>query len=299
MTSRYVVTGASGFVGSALVLHAPARVQALRLGVDDWRERVRATDFSGAVVLHLAARVHRAGDGSEADYERDNVQKSIELARAAVAGGARRLVFLSSVKVNGEESAAHAFGPDDRPAPADAYARSKWAAEQALRRIGLETGLEVTVVRSPLVYGAGAKGNLRALMRLADTRWALPFAAIRNRRSFIHVDDLARLLLACADAPSGGGSLFFAAHPAPASTPDVVGTMRRCLARPTRMFAMPPAFLEALAFPFGQMQRVRRLTRSLEVDPTAATVDLGWGAVVSLDAAIEGMVAAYRGASLA
>jgi nucleoside-diphosphate-sugar epimerase len=290
---RIVITGSSGFVGRVLVALLGARVQALRFGRDDWAEDVARADFRDATVFHLAARVH--DDSSPADaFMRDNVEKTRALAKAARAGGARRLVFLSTVKVNGEETGSRAFTSADSPDPRDAYGRSKWQAEQVIAAI---EGLEAVIVRSPLVYGSEAKGNLRSLLRLADTSWPLPLAGIRNRRSFIHVDDLARLLVECATNSQASGRTLLAAHRDPFSTAELVGELRRCLGRPARLFSAPVAALEVAATLAGAGEKMRRMTRSLEVDCDETRRLLGWTAQISLRTAIEDMVRAYREAS--
>lgn len=295
MTRRFVVTGASGFVGGALRLHLPASARPLRLSGEDWRANIDACDFEGSTVIHLAARVHGKG-GTDADYEHDNVEKTRELAKRAARAGAARLVFLSTIKVNGEETRGGPFRREDAPAPRDAYARSKWAAEQALAAIARESALEVSVIRPPLVYGPGAKGNLAALLRLCDTPWPLPFAALDNRRSFIQVDDLARLIARCADAPNTGGATYLAAHKQALSSAMLVALVRRALGRAPRLFTMPRGFLEGLGAMVGQGERARSLTRSLEIDAGATEAELGWSAQVSPQSAIEEMVAAYRAA---
>ena len=287
---RALVSGASGFVGSALVAHLEAREGRLRMADPDWLDQLGHTDFSGATVFHLAARVHSPA-GDEADFMRDNVEKTAALARAAAQGGARRLVFLSSVKVNGEESRERPFRRVDPPAPEDAYARSKARAEEELSRV---EGLEIVVVRSPLVYGAGVKGNLLALMHLADSPWPLPFAAIGNRRSFVHVDDLARLLIDCASNPDAAGRLYFAAHSESVSTVRLVTAMRDALRREPRLFGLSPRVLEIAAALAGAGERMRRLTRSLEVDPGDASRELEWSAQIGFASAVDDMVNAYR-----
>lgn len=288
---RALVSGASGFVGRALVAHLEATATPIRLAGDDWLEQVRSAEFRGATVFHLAARAHTDGSGSEAEYVRDNVEKTRLLAQAAAAGGARRFVFLSSVKVNGEETRHRPFRPGDTPAPQDAYGRSKTQAEKSLESIH---ALEFAIVRAPLVYGPAVKGNLLALLRLADSPWPLPFAAIDNRRSFVHVDDLARLLIACATAPRAAGGTFFAAHSRVASTSQLVAAMRRQLGRPARLFPVAPALLEGAAALAGQRPRMQRLTRSLEVDAGETTEKLGWTAQIGFDSAVEDTVRAYR-----
>ena len=293
MFERALVSGAGGFVGAALVAHLEVSQSRLRLGAPDWMEQVESTDFRGATVFHLAARVH-ADDDDDPAFLRDNVHKTLEFARAARRGGARRFVFLSSVKVNGEESPGRPFVRSDPPHPQDAYARSKQQAEAALATVD---GLDWVVVRSPLVYGANVKGNLLSLLRLADSPWPLPFGALDNRRSFVHVDDLARLLIDAAANDTAVGRTYLAAHHDSISTRALVSTMRGAMSRPARLISLPARVLESAAALAGQEQRMQRLTRSLQVDPGDAERELGWTAQIGFGNALEDMVRAYRQAA--
>lgn len=279
-----LVTGASGFVGSALVARL-GRCATLAMARHDWREAASAHDFRGATVIHLAARVHDP-DADPAAFAADNVEKTRALAEMAAAGGAVRLVYASTVKVFGEESGARPFRESDAARPEDAYARSKWRAEEALREVAARTGLQVVVVRIPLTYGPGVAGNFAALVRLADTGWWLPLDAIANRRSLVHIGDLVEALILAAAHPDAAGRTLLAAHPQPVSTPRLVEAIRSAVGRPRRLFAAPPALLEAGASLVGQGARVRRLTRSLEVDASAFMRDLGWNPRVGLDAGL-------------
>jgi nucleoside-diphosphate-sugar epimerase len=288
---RAVISGASGFVGRSLASLVEGATLQVHLGEPDWMDQVRAADYSGATVFHLAARVHGEGPGTEAAYRHDNVVKTRAFAQAAASGGARRFVFLSTVKVNGEETSQRPFRSDDLPAPEDAYGRTKWEAEKSLAGI---PGMEFAIVRSPLVYGAGVKGNLLALLRLADSAVPLPFGAIENRRSFIHVDDLARLLVECGTHPAAAGRVVMAAHPDRASTARLISVMREFLGVPRRLVHVPRFLLESGAFLAGQRPRMRRLTRSLEVDATETQRVLGWIAQISFETGVEDMVRTYR-----
>ncbi|MBK6980291.1 MAG: NAD-dependent epimerase/dehydratase family protein [Betaproteobacteria bacterium] len=180
--------------------------------------------------------------------------------------------------------------------PADPYALSKWRAEEALREIAARTGLPVTIVRIPLTYGPGVGGNFRALVRLADSGAWLPFATLRNRRSFVHVDDLAQALLLAATHPRAPGRAYLAAHPVPVATVDLVRTLRAALGRPARLFASPAFLLESTATLVGMGDRMRRLTRPLEADPQALMDELGWSPRVDIATGIPGTVAAFRAA---
>ncbi|HXF79568.1 MAG TPA: NAD-dependent epimerase/dehydratase family protein [Usitatibacter sp.] len=289
---KTLLTGATGFVGRALAAHLGQPFEALHLGDSDWQSHLAAADLRGATIFHLAARVHEAAATRE-QFEADNVAKTVALANAAAAAGARRLVFVSTIKVNGEETAGKAFTARDEPRPQGPYAESKWRAEQAL---AATPGLEWVIVRSPLVYGAGVGGNLRELLRMADSPWPLPFACCHNRRSFVHVDDLARLLVECSTHPSAAGATFVAAHPEPVSTSRLLATLRRQLPRRERLFCIPARVLQGAAGVAGLGARMARLTRSLEVDPAATSAALGWNAQVDLEHAAADMVHAYQGA---
>lgn len=292
--ARHVLTGASGFVGSALAarLGAPLR---LGFAARDWRESLARLDLRGATVFHLAARVHeQPGESGEQAFEADNVAKTLALGEAAAAAGAARLVFASTVKVLGEETTGAPWTPRTPPNPRDAYARSKWRAEEGLRAIARRSGLPCVVVRFPLVYGPGVAGNFRALLRLADRGLWLPFDAVANRRSLLHIDDAVDALLAAATHEAAPGCTFVASHPDPVSTPALIESLRRHLARPRRLFALPAFLLESGAALLGQSERMRRLTRSLEVDPSDLATRLGWTARVALEDGVRGTVMAFR-----
>ena len=289
---KAIITGASGFVGRALARRLPSAA-ALHLGSPDWRAAIAAADLESATVFHLAARAHRPGD-SEERLMHDNRDKSAALGEAAAAKGAERLVFLSSIKVNGEESRGRPFREGDPEAPADAYARSKRAAEEALAEIGARRGLALVVIRAPLVIGEGARGNLQALMRIADTAWPLPFGALENRRTFVHVADLAGLLAVAGTAAQARGRVFLAGHADAVSTSRLVSVMRAAWGRPARLVPVSARALERLAAVGGAAARMRRLTRSLEVDAGEAQRVLGWSAAVPMDEAIAAMARAFR-----
>jgi nucleoside-diphosphate-sugar epimerase len=289
-----IVTGASGFVGRVLCAALPDAQRTLSQGSVGWEQAIGAAPLAGATIFHLAARVHEQGEPDAAAFEHDNVQKTRLLAEQAVRQRARRIVFMSTVKVNGEETGLTPFAPGDAPDPQDAYARSKLEAERVLAGIAGASGVEWVVVRSPLVFGSAAKANLESILRLADTPWPLPFAAIDNRRSFIHASDLARILLACGEHAGAPGRTFLAAHPEPFSTPQLVASLRRSLGRPERLFAVSRGLLEAAGRVAGQHERVRRLTRSLEVDGSLASESLGWKAAIGLEDAAAEMARSWR-----
>jgi nucleoside-diphosphate-sugar epimerase len=279
-------------VGTAFVARANG-CDRLRLSGEAWREAIAAAHLRDAVVVHLAARVHEPG-GRAGDFDRDNVGKTVALAEAAASAGAARFVFASTVKVHGEETQGSAFRADSPAAPADAYARSKWKAEESLRAISARTGMPLVVVRFPLAYGPGVAGNFRALLRLADSGTWLPLAAIENRRSLVHVRDLAEALLIASTHRAAPGRAFIAAHPEAVSTPGLVAAVRAALGRPSRLFRFPPALLEAGASVLGLGSAMRRLTRSLEADPGPLVSELGWQPRLPLPAGLVDTVGHWR-----
>ena len=285
---RAVVTGAAGFIGTELVRRLDS-VSRLSLAAPDWSEAITRVDFRDAVVFHLAARVHQRS-GDRAAWHRDNVEKTEALALSAARGGARRLVFASTIKVHGEETTGRPFTPRDQLRPMDEYARSKAIAEDRLRAIEAREGMGVVIVRAPLVYGRDVKGNLAEVRRVCATSWPLPLAAIRNRRSWVHRDDLCDLLVDCASHPSAPGRAFIAAGGEPFSTPQLFGGLRRCLGHSPRLFAVPPAVLELAGRVAGKRDAVHRLTRSLEGDGSDCAA-VGWKPRVSFDAALEDLAA--------
>lgn len=280
-----VLTGAAGFVGAALAARLPGH-QRLPLGHSAWRDAIERTSFRGRVVIHLAGRAHDPS-ATAAQFQQDNVEKTARLAAAAAAGGAERFVFLSTIKVHGEETRERPYCPDAVAAPKDPYATSKWLAEEALRDLSVRSGMPWVVVRAPLVYGRRARGNFRALVRIADTPLWLPFASIHNRRSLVHVEDLADALVAAASRPEAIGKAFLAAHPSPVSTPELVAALRAARGRPARMIAVPPAALEAAASLVGRARWIQRLTRSLEADSSSLQRLLGWAPRHALSAGLE------------
>ena len=242
----------------------------------EWRDAL--SDVS--VVIHLAARVHhmreRDGDPLGA-YRHTNVAGTLRLAREAQACGVRRLVFVSSIKVNGERTApGRPFRSGDPARPLDPYGVSKWEAEQDLWALARDTGLEVVVVRPPLVYGAEVGANFRALVALVRRGVPLPLGSIRNKRSLIAVENLTDLLLRCATHPNASGGTFLCSDGQDFSTPDLVRAIGRGVKRPVRLVPVPVWALRLAASLVGQGATAQRLTESLQVDATETCARLEW-----------------------
>lgn len=289
------VTGPSGFVGRH-VLAANADGLALRpLSVragDPLAQRLAAAGpTAGAAILHLAGRAHRldeAGRDLTETYRRDNARLTLDLAEAAVAAGARRFVFVSTIHVLGHETTSRPFRPDDPPHPASLYARTKLEAEEGLKEIAARTGLDVVVVRPPLVHGAGAKGNLARLLRAIERGLPLPFAGIDNRRAMVDARCLADLLLLAARHPQAPGRILLPADARPVSTPELVRLLATAAGRRARLFRLP-GFAQARRLPTVGPQ-IASLVDSLEVD-TAAAEALGWAPAAGPEAGLHAFVA--------
>jgi nucleoside-diphosphate-sugar epimerase len=213
-----------------------------------------------------------------AEYRRVNVDGTLALARAAAQAGVRRFVFVSSIKVNGERTPpGRAFRADDAPAPADAYGVSKWEAEQGLFALSRETGMEVVVIRPPLVYGPGAKGNFAALVRWVARGVPLPLGAVRhNRRSLVGLDNLVDLIVTCLDHPGAANEVFLAADGEDLSTADLLRRVGRAMGHPARLLPVPVWVLQAAAASLGKRAVAERLLGSLQVDGSKAGELLGW-----------------------
>jgi UDP-N-acetyl-alpha-D-quinovosamine dehydrogenase len=248
------------------------------------------------VVVHLAGVAHEIrGQNAEAVYQEVNCAATERLARAAARAGVRRFVFMSSIKVNGERTPSERpFRAADAPAPQDRYARSKWAAEQALARVASESGLEVVALRPPLVYGPGVRANFLRLIRLVERGIPLPFGAISNRRSMIYVGNLAQLTVLAASSPAAPGVALLAADGADFSTPRLIAEIAHALGTPARLVPLPVALLRLLGALSGRSAEIGRLVDSLVVDASATRARLGWQPAYSSTDGIAETVRWYR-----
>ena len=309
-TSTVLVTGASGFVGRALcdrLREAHYRVvPALRLdngmpgavAVGD----ISATTDWGVALAGCDAVVHLAGcapiPGKEGPdqhglYRKINTEAALNLARQAAEAGVRRFVYLSTIKVNGEGRNAPYRETDD-PAPKNAYAVSKWEAEQGLREIGEGTRMEIVILRPPLVYGPGVKANFRQLMDAVRKGQPLPVGSIENRRSLLYVGNLVDAIRLCIEHPQAAGQTFLLDDGQPVSTPELVRRLARAMGRPVRMIAVPVALLRLMGALLGKRASVARLTGSLFVDGSLIRSLLGWQPPYSMEDGLAQTVASER-----
>lgn len=312
---RVLITGASGFVGEAICRHLTQRECDVRAavrtvaaqGASDPADRVEVgdigpdTDWREALagitdIIHLAARVHvMQDDGLEpvSAYREVNVDGTRRLAEQAAEAGVRRFVFLSSIKVNGERTRSEPFRSRDEPSPQDAYARSKWEAEQALASVAAGTGLEIVTIRPPLVYGVGVRANFLRLMRLIERGWPLPLAGIDNRRSLVSLDNLVDLLVHCIAAPAGAGKTFLVSDGEDLSTPELIRRIAQAMGREPRLFHVSPKLLSSAARLLGKRELFDRLGGSLQVDISETRRQLNWTPPQSVDEAIAQTVEWY------
>ncbi len=303
---KVLVTGASGFVGGAVRrklasfpdIQAVGCLRSPTQCADEFGALVRvgdlseSTDWSSAltgveVVVHAAARVHVMRDvaaSALAEFRRVNVEGSLHLARQAVTAGVRRFVFISSVKVHGElTQPGRPFRADDALAPMDAYGVSKMEAEQGLLKLAVQTGMELVIIRPPLVYGPGVKANFRSMVRWLRLGLPLPLGAINNLRSLVSIHNLVDLTVTCIQHPAAANQAFLVSDGEDLSTPQLLVRMGRALGRPVRLVSVSPALLNAAASLAGHASLSRRLCESLQVDISKAQLLLGWYPPVSVD----------------
>jgi UDP-glucose 4-epimerase len=314
---KFLVTGANGFVGSALVkrlvsegyevvaavrkdggFEFPASVTVISVGdinlKTDWMTALAGVD----VVVHCAARVHvmkeRCDDPLEA-FREVNVLGTMRLAEQAVHSGVSRFVFISTVKVHGEDTDARsAFSELDEPAPEDAYGISKLEAERRLQTFCGSAGLGLTIVRPPLVYGPGVKGNFASLMNIALSGWPLPFGAVSNKRSMIYVGNLVDFILCVATSASAPDQVYLASDGEDLGTGELIRRVRTLDSMPSRLIPVPASWIRCGAAVLGMQGIASRLCGSLEVDISKAREQLCWSPPFSVDDALGDTVRSWR-----
>ena len=310
-----LVTGANGFVGRGLcrtlsqrgflvkgairqTAIAPAEavqyVSVGDIGPDtDWTEALRGVDR----VIHLAGRAHIRRDRASnplAEYERTNTWGTMRLAQMAAAAQVKRFIFLSSVKVNGEETHDQPFGETDRPAPLGAYAVSKWQAEEGLLHLYQGGSLPVVIIRPPLVYGPGVRANFLQLIRWVDAGLPLPLGRIKNRRSLVGLRNLLDFMIICLHNPAAAGEIFLVSDGEDLSTPDLMQRIGGFLGRPARLIPVPYRFLAIMARIMGKKDPLDKLCHSLQVNVEKARKVLHWQPPFSVDEELEQTIEWYK-----
>lgn len=296
MQQRILLTGATGFLGNALQqrllidgyydltiaarralvtknMFRAVNVESLTVETG-WAEALQNVDL----VVHAAARAHAIKDkltNPLAEYRKVNVDGTLNLARQAADAGVKRFVFISSIGVNGNTNT-KPFTINDEPNPAEMYAQSKWEAEQGLWKIHQQTGMELVIIRPPLVYGPNAPGNFGSLVRWIEKGVPLPFGAIHNQRSLVALDNLVDLIVTCIDHPAAANQVFLAGDGEDLSTTELLRGVAKAMGKPSRLIPVPAGILQFGANMLGKKAMAQRLLGSLQVDISKAQQLLGW-----------------------
>ena len=310
---KILVTGSSGFIGNNLCqrltklnrdvvgtfrnreIYSNNKFKKISVGnIDkdiDWGNALKDIDC----IIHCAGKANAMNKKSELDIFRlINVEGTKILAEQGVKAGVKRFIFLSSVKVNGESFHStknhKLYNNRDRPNPKDPYAISKFEAEKVLSEISNKMGLEVVILRLPLVYGFGAKGNLYRLMKLINYNVPLPFSLIKNKRSLIGIDNLVDVLIRCIDNPDAKGKIFLASDGEDLSTPELIELIALSMEKKANLFPVPISLLKFLSSIFGKREEINRLVGSLRIDNSYTKEILNWTPPISVEEGIRKMV---------
>jgi nucleoside-diphosphate-sugar epimerase len=316
MTSRVLVTGGTGFVGGALIerliangfspVSAVRKIQIQQLiqypvmEIGDLNSNI---DWSKALygiklVAHVAGRAHvmkaQSAD-SLAEFRSVNVAGTLNLAQQAAVAGVKRFIFVSSIKVNGEQTkTGHSFTEKDTPNPIDPYGISKHEAEEGLRLIAKETGMEVVIIRPVLVYGPGVKGNFQSMIRWLHKGIPLPFATINNARSFVALDNLVDLIITCLNHPAAANQTFLVSDGEDLSTTEFLKNTASAMGVRCRLLPVPALIIQAGAKLLGQTEIAQRLCSNLQVDISKARQLLGWVPPISVEDGLRKAVENYE-----
>lgn len=301
---KILLTGSTGFIGSKLSCELNNRgydvVSAVRKKTQQMNESHVAvgelhgnTNFLAALsgvhtVIHLAAKAHIKEDqlaNSAAEFAKCNTDATITLAKQAISSGAKRFIFISSIGVNGSDNT-QPFTCDDTSNPTEAYAVSKHHAEIKLQQLAKETGLEVVIIRPPLVYGKGAPGNFGKLVKLAEKNLPLPLGAINNQRSFVAVDNLVDLIVTCIDHPNAVNQTFLVSDDEKISTSNLLRKLTLAAGKKPWLIPVPVSFLKLIASIVGKKATVEKFSSSLTVDIEHTKNTLNWKPPITLEEGI-------------
>lgn len=315
MGEAVLITGANGFIGSCLRQALHERKISVRSAIRHDNNSVSGvtvvpyidgrTDWSEALlgvhsVIHLAARVHVMNERAEdplGDFRGVNTDGTANLAEQAAEAGVRRFVYLSSIKVNGEHTIGQPFSETDIPAPRDPYAISKWEAEQRIHEISGRTGMEVVVIRPPLVYGPGVKGNILRLLHWIDKGVPLPFGNVENHRSLVGLTNLVDFMCQCLEHPKAAGETFLISDGQDLSTRDLIRGLAAGMGKHSRLWPVPNGLVKHLSTTFGKETLWRRLWGDLQVDISKARELLEWNPAIPVEVGLAQVGAWYRDAS--
>ncbi len=299
------MTGANGFVGAALVEQLVLQNYQVRAAVrrhlkheaisytlvgevdaeTNWAVALENVD----VVIHLAARVHVMRDTAKNpldEFRKVNVEGTRHLAESAAKSGVTRFVYVSSVKANGDEFDT-VYSELDKPNPQDDYGVSKWEAEQALHEISAITGMEIVIIRPPLVYGAGVKGNFSQMMTVLAKGLPLPFASVKNLRSLIYVDNLVDAIIACVKNPAAAGQTYLVSDGEDVSTPDLLRKLSFSMGKPAKLLPFSMVLMRFAGRLLGKSYQINRLLGNLQVDSSKIRRELNWHPPYAMDEALK------------
>lgn len=307
---KVLITGANGFVGKALLDRLTTNPEYEAIGTvrttctletsgvkliqtgnltaeTNWEPHLKGIN----VIVHTAARVHvmdkRSNDSLD-EFRDTNVFSTLNLARQAVEASVKRLIFISSIKVNGESTAlGKPFTADDTPAPFDPYAISKFEAEEGLRALAVETGMEIVIIRPTLIYGPGVKANFLKMLRWINRGIPLPFGSIHNKRSLVSLDNLIDLIVVCLSHPSATNQIFLAGDGRDLSTTELIRQIGFALSKQTKLIPIPQSIIEFSGALMGRKDLVYRLCKSLQVDISKNKALLDWAPPATVQYALK------------